>query len=135
MSPIKINPDAGAGDDYGLPFIGPVHHTASVPILLTIMSNKEIDSKGYLRPGIPISDTNILVGIAPAFVYGVTVAPIKVAADNAAGTIAALGTIWVAVATICQVNRALAEAILERVYTANEIAGFERAGSKCVLID
>ena len=114
-------------------FVGPVDHTVAVPVLLTNMTNKEIDSDGYLKPYIPFTKAGILVGSTVA-VFGVSVEHIKVANDNVAGTIAALGTIDVVVATICQINRAIAEDVLDRAYTANELAGFLLAGSHIVLL-
>jgi hypothetical protein len=131
--PIRITASAGGGDDFGSPFVGPIDNTASIAVPLGVLTNKEIDPKGYLKAGIPLSAAGALVGTGVA-VYGVTVEAVKVAADNAAATIAALGTIWVAVATICQVNKAQAESILERSYTGFETAGFALAGSKCVLL-
>ena len=114
-------------------FVGPVDHTVAVPVLLTNMTNKEIDSDGYLKPYIPFTKAGILVGSTVA-VFGVSVEHIKVANDKVAGTIAALGTIDVVVATICQINRAIAEDVLDRAYTANELAGFLLAGSHIVLL-
>jgi hypothetical protein len=84
-------------------------------------------------PGLPLTKAGALITTG-VFVFGVTVEAIKVADDNAAATIAALGIQELAVATICQVNRDLAEDNLGRAYTAAEVAGFDLAGSKCVLL-
>lgn len=113
-------------------FVGPVDHTVAVPVNLTLLTNKEIDTDGYLKPYIPLTKAGILV--TAGRVFGVTVEHIKVAKDNASATIAALGTIDVVVATMCQLNRAIAEDVLDRVYTAAELAGFDLAGSHIVLL-
>jgi hypothetical protein len=126
-SPIDL-----AGNDG---WIGPIDHTIAIPVDLTQFTAKEIDADGFLKPYIPLTRAGVMIGASPAFVYGITVAPFKVAEDNATATIAALGTVDVPVALIACVNRDFAEDILDRVYTANELAGFDRAGSKCVLVD
>jgi len=116
-------------------FVGPVDHTVAVPVLLTAMTNKEIDSDGYLKPYIPFTKAGALIPNTTTAVFGVSVEHIKTdAKDNAAGSIAALGTIDVAVATICQINRAAAEDVLDRPYNANELAGFGLAGSHIILL-
>lgn len=116
-------------------FVGPVDHTVAVPVLLTQMTNKEIDADGYLKPYIPLTKAGLLIPNTTTAVFGVTVEHIKTdAKDNVAGSIAALGTIDVTVATICQLNRAIAEDVLDRVYNANELAGFGLAGSHVVLL-
>jgi hypothetical protein len=113
-------------------FVGPVEHTVAVPVLLTAMTNKEIDSDGYLKPYIPLLKTG--APVTAGAVFGVTVEHIRVANDNIAGTIAALGTIDVAVATVAQLNRAIAEDVLDRAYTAAELTGFAAAGCHVVLL-
>lgn len=134
MSPIRITQVSYTpAKDYGNPLVGPIDHTVAVPVTLSTMTTREIDAKGFLRPGIPLTKAGakITAGVA---VFGVTVEVIKVADNNAAATIAALGVQNVAVATIGQVNRAIAEDNLEAAYTADEVAGFNLAGSKLVLL-
>lgn len=131
--PIKVSKSGDAGLVYESPFVGPVNHTVAIEVDLSALTDDEIDAKGYLKPAIPLTKDGALLATGD-FVYGVTVEEVKVAADNAAGTIAALGTQQIAVALICAVNEDLAEDILGRAYTADEIAGFDLAGSKCVLI-
>lgn len=121
------------GNDWHL---GPIDHTVAIPVDLTQFTDDEIDADGYLKPGIPLDRTGLMIGASPAFVYGVTVEAFKVADDNATATIAALSDAFdVPIALICCVVRDVAEDILGRAYTADEIAGFDRAGSKCVLVD
>ena len=121
-------------EDGTVGFLGPIDHTISIPVDLTQFTNKEIDADGYLKPYIPLTRAGELLATGD-FVYGVTVERRKVADDNAAGSISALGTEDIAIALICCVVRDIAEDVLDRVYTADELAGFDEAGSKCVLVD
>lgn len=131
--PIRISGMAGGGDGfYGSPFLGPVDFTYAIQVDLSALTDDEIDAFGYLKPGVPLTRLGALLAATEA-VHGVTVEAMKVAADNAAGTIAALGTIDVPVVVIGMVNRDIAEDILGRAYTAAEIAGFDLEGSKLVL--
>lgn len=104
------------------PFVGPIDHTVGIQVNLALLTNKEIDTYGFVKPGVPLTKAGILV--ATGAVFGVTVEAIKVADDNATATIAALGIQELAVATIAQINQDMAEDILERAYTAAELAGF-----------
>lgn len=129
--PLSITTTAG-GTNYASPFVGPVDHTLHVKLDISGMTNKEIDANGYLKPGVPLTSGGVLVGSTVA-VYGVTVEAVKVAADNASGSISGGTDCLVAVATHGIVNRDIAEDNLERAYTADEIAGFALAGSKLTL--
>lgn len=131
--PISVTAKSGAGKDYVSPFVGPINHTVGLAVALSGLTNKEIDSKGYVKAGVPFAKNGTLV-TAGEFVFGVTVEATKVAADNEAATIAALGTVELAIAVIAVVNRDIAEDILERAYTADEVTGFDLAGSKVVLL-
>lgn len=123
---------AGASDLF-LP--GNVQYTVAIPVDLTQFTNKEIDADGNLKPGIPLTRAGLMLA-ATNFVYGVTVENFKVADDNEAATIAALSDSFdVPVSLLCAVVRDVAEDILDRAYTAAEIAGFDIAGSKCILVD
>lgn len=124
--PMTVTSTAANGAVPMDPFVGPHSHTHTVPILASGLTTAEVDTAGYLKPGVPLSAAGALVG-ASVPVFGVTVEPIKIAASSAAGDLTAAGTVRVAVATIGQVNRAIMEANLGRVLTANEIAGFALA--------
>lgn len=115
-------------------FLGPFDHTVAIPVDLSQFTPKEIDSDGNLKPGIPLTRDGAMIG-AGDFVYGVTAESFKVADDGLQATIDALETVDVPIALICCVVRDLAEDVLDRAYTADEIAGFDLAGSKCVLVD
>lgn len=120
------------GQHIPTPFVGPIGHTVAVPVNLALLTDDEIDPNGYLKPGVPLTKAGILV--TTGSVFGVTVDYVKVADDNASATIAALGTVDIAVATIGQVNQDVAEDILGRAYTAPEIAGMAPGLSGIVLL-
>lgn len=131
--PLSITNTAG-GASHGNPFVGPVNHTAHIKPDISALSNKEIDTNGYLKPGVPFKQAGTLVG-SGEFVFGVTVEAVKVAASNSSGDIAAVTTDpFVAVAVIAAVNQDIIEDTLGRSLTADELAGFDLAGSKIVLI-
>jgi hypothetical protein len=226
--PLKFEKTFTGEADYGNPFVGPVDHTAPIDVDLSTLSDDEIDAKGYLKPGIPLTSAAALAaaqtrsvpgsptpgggntgngtvgaatggfgapaetititftttGATAAFrvegsvsgligtgavgtpfdspvisltisdgsadwtigdtlvyevtagvsnrLFGVTLEPRKVAADNADATIAALGVETIIVATIGQVNRDILEDNLGRSLTAAEVAAF--ADSTLVLI-
>ncbi len=111
-------------------FVGKILASDVVNVIVTALTTAEVDSKGYLKPGVPFSKVGALLGTGvPA--YGVTIEPIKVAESNSSADIAAATVAQpVGVGTIGTVNRDIAEDNLGRAYTAAEIAGFDLAGSK-----
>jgi hypothetical protein len=114
--------------------VGPVNHTSQIAVNIAALTAAEVDSKGWLKPGVPLEKDGTLILAAAGIVHGVTIEPLKVANGNAAGDLTAAGVQQIAVATICQVNRAIVEKNLGRVLTANEIAGFGLAGSLVKLL-
>ncbi len=99
---------------------------ANVLIDVSTLSANEVDSKGYLKPGVPVNKTGDLV--TAGFVYGVTIEATKIAEDNT--DLANTPDTFVAVSTSGLVNRDLVEDILGRPLSAAEIAGFDAAGCK-----
>lgn len=132
--PMKREVVLQAAPTYANPWLGPVDHPYQLLIDLSALTSREIDARGYLKPGVPFTKAGTLVGASPAFVFGVTFEPIKVADDNASATIAALADYWVGVGCIGMIVQDVAKFNLGADYTANEIAGFDRAGSKIVLL-
>lgn len=131
--PITINPVVGSVvKDYVNPFVGPVNHQAAVKVVVTGMTNKEIDARGYLKPGVPLLRTGALPTLATVPVYGVTMEEVKVAASNSASDIAAATSKSVAVALSGAINRKIAEDMLERPYSANELAAFDLSPLKLI---
>jgi hypothetical protein len=123
-----------ASQDYGHPMVGPVNHTHQLAVNIAVLTSREVDAKGYLKPGVIFDKAGALVGIAPAFNYGIVIAPVKVAASNSAGDLTAAGVVRVVVARFGLVNGDIVEDNLGAVLTANELAGFERAGSHLALV-
>lgn len=126
--PITIETPASEGNSYGHPFVGPgAQYTDVVKVDISALTTAEVDADGFLKPGLPLLKTGLPVTAGP--VYGVALEPIKIAADNAAGTLAAAVDCFVALGTHGIVNRDIIEDNLGRVLTAAEIAGFDLAPS------
>jgi len=125
--PIAITATTG-GDAHAPVFkVGPLD-TDVVKVDVSTLTTSEVDTAGFLKPGVPFLKTGLLV--TAGAVYGVTIESIQVAASNAAGDIAAAVDPFVTLGTFGTVVRDIAEDVLGRAYTAAEIAGFDVAGSK-----
>jgi hypothetical protein len=122
--PLTTKVTAAAGDSVESPFVGPVDHSDTVRLDVSVLSSDEIDENGYMKPGVPLLQTGVLVSAPAQVIYGVVIEPVKVADGNAAGDISGATDIDVAVATICQVNRAIIEDNLGRVLSADELSAF-----------
>lgn len=132
--PITIEDVAAEASTYGHPFVGPgAQYTDVVKVDLSGLTIDEVDTKGYLKPGVPFRKTGVLVtsGIP---VWGVTLEPIKLPLATVPPTNGTLATetadCFVAVGTVGIVNRDIIEDNLGRALTADEIAGFDLAGSQ-----
>ena len=131
--PLRISTTDG-GSSHGNPFVGPIVATAHIKPDISDLTDKEVDDNGYLKPGVPFTQAGELVG-AGVYVFGVTVEAVKVADGNTAALLDAItADPFVAVATICQVSQDIIEDTLGRALTADELAGFDVAGSKVSLI-
>ena len=130
--PIAINNTAG-GLAHSPVFVGEIRGSDSVVLDISDLTTKEVDADGYLKPGVPLSKAGDLVGNGVA-VWGVTIEPIKIPHATIPPTDVSLaadtGTCPVVVG-FGLVNRDVAEDNLGRAYTADEIAGFDLAGSNC----
>lgn len=122
MSPLRAEAITAEGEAYISPFIGPIDYRATVRLDVSGLTSAEIDSGGYLKPGVPLDTAGLLV-VTSGVVYGLVIEPTKVAAGNAAGDISGATDIDIALALVCTVNRAVAEDILGRAYTADEVSG------------
>jgi hypothetical protein len=100
-----------------------------VKVDLSDLSDEEVDADGYIKPGVPLAKdgSTIANGIA---VWGVTIEAIKVASGGTDAILDAATDCFVAVG-FGLVNRDIAEDNLGRAYSADEIAGFDLAGSNC----
>lgn len=132
--PLKIESTAG-GRAYGNPFIGGVNHPAQITVDVSGLTTDEVDEFGYLKAGVPLTKAGILVGASPAFVYGVTFEAQKIVPVNPTNDTLAAVTAdpIITVNTVGHINRDVAEDNLGRALSANEIAGFDAAGSKIAL--
>jgi hypothetical protein len=114
-------------------FVGKIVNTDVVKVDISDLTTKEVDADGYLKPGVPLdkSGNTIATGVP---VWGVTIEPIKIPHATIPPTDVSLaadtGTCFVAVGFgLC--NRDIMEDNLGRALTADEIAGFDLAGSNC----
>jgi hypothetical protein len=130
--PIGIRKTAG-GLAHAPVFVGEIRNTDMVNVDISDLTTNEVDPNGYLKPGVPFDKSGNLVGNGVA-VWGVTIEPIRLPHATIPPTNASLaadtGTCPVAVG-FGLVNRDAAEDNLGRAYTADEIAGFDLAGSNC----
>lgn len=131
--PMTVSTTTG-GTAYTSPFVGPVTHAINKKIDLSTLTVDEVDSDGYLKPGVPIRDNGGLGTLITGaqVLEGVTVEavklPITLPRDNT--TLAAeTGDCFVAIATHGVINRDIAEDNLGRAYNANELTAFAAAGS------
>lgn len=132
--PVRFNKNVTApGTIYGRPFVGPVNHTSQIAVDITVLTANEVDSFGYLKPGVPFTAAGALAGAA-VVIHGVVMEPLDVLhivpynAITFAAALAAAGVQQLTVGTIGQVNRKIIEDNLGRVLTANELAAFAAAG-------
>lgn len=126
--PITIEDVASEANTYGHPFVGPgAQYTDVVKVDISGLTSNEVDADGYLKPGVPLNKSGVLV--SSGVVYGVTLEPIKIAADNESATLAAATDCFVALGTHGVVNRDIMEDNLGRVLTAAEIAGMADDGA------
>lgn len=130
--PIGISTTAG-GLAHAPVFVGPITGTDVVQCDISDLTTKEVDQDGFIKPGVPLMKTGDVVGAA-GVVWGVTIEAIKLPHATIPPTDASLaadtGTAPVVVGFgLC--NRDVMEDNLGRALTANEIAGFDLAGSNC----
>jgi hypothetical protein len=130
--PIGVSTTTG-GLAHSPVFVGKIVNTDVVKVDISDLTTKEVDADGYLKPGVPFAKDGSTVGSGVA-VWGVTIEPIKLAHATIPPTNVSLaadtGTFPVTVGFgLC--NRDIMEDNLERALTADEIAGFDLAGSNC----
>lgn len=131
--PMKVTPTATAGEIHPTPFVGPTDHPIAIRVDVSALTADVVDTYGYLKAGVPLTRAGILPGAAPAFVFGCVAEAVKVA-DNNTTALATAPDIDVTVFVIGAVNRAILEDSLGRALSADELAAFDRAGSKVALL-
>lgn len=115
-------------------FIGDILGMQQVVVDVSELTTKEVDADGFLKPGVPFKkDGTLADGTGGEFIYAVNPEPQNLRLATIPPTDVSLAadtsTVPVGMATIGEVNRDIAEDILERAYTANELAAFNAAGS------
>jgi hypothetical protein len=100
-----------------------------VKVDLSDLSDEEVDADGYLKPGVPLQKDGSIIA-SSGVVWGVTFGGEKVATGGTDAILDAATDCFVAVG-FGLVNRDVAEDNLGRAYSADEIAGFDLAGSNC----
>lgn len=120
------------GLGYGSPFVGEPKDILHVKVDVSGLSANEVDTEGYLKPGVPLTIAGALIGASNTARVGVTVEAAKIVP---AGTTLSGVTSdpFVAVAFTAAVNRDIMEDNLGRALTANEIAGLNGVASGIVL--
>ena len=127
--PISIGKTSG-GLAHAPVFVGQITGTDAVKVDISALTTNEVDSKGYLKPGVPFAKTGLLVANTTTPIWGVTIEAIKIAAGNDSTSLNAATDCFVAVG-FGLINRDVAEDVLGRAYSTNEIACFDVAGSNC----
>lgn len=126
--PIGITSTAG-GLAHSPVFVGQIIGTDVVKVDLSDLSDEEVDADGYIKPGVPLAKDGSIIGSGVP-VWGVTIEAIKVASGGTDAILDAATDCFVTVGFgLC--NRDVMEDNLGRVLSADEIAGFDLAGSNC----
>ena len=131
--PLYVKRRTEATSIYPPVFVGDILDMQQVVVDVSTLTTKEVDADGWLKPGVAFQKDGTLVSGGSQFVYAVNHEPQKLflaTVPPTDGTLAAdTSTVPLGMATIGMVNRDVAEDILERAYTANELAAFDAAGS------
>jgi hypothetical protein len=128
--PLSVESTAG-GLAHSPVFVGEIQGTDVVKVDLSDLSDEEVDADGYIKPGVPLDKSGNIVGSGVP-VWGVTIEAIKVATGGTDAILDAATDCFVTVGFgLC--NRDVMEDNLGRVLSADEIAGFDLAGSNCRL--
>jgi hypothetical protein len=129
--PISIKTTAG-GTAYASPFVGAPRDVLHVKVDVSTLTSAEVDSKGYIKPGVPLTIAGALIGSSNTARVGIVVEATKVAEAGATLSGVTLDP-FVAVAFGGTVNRDIIEDNLGRAVSANEIAGLNGIASGIVL--
>lgn len=133
--PMEMNKVTG-DTHYPDPFLT-AFDSVDLKIDVSTLTTDEVDSKGYLKPGVAFrlaSGVGVLVSGVSQVIFGVNRFPVKLVgrSDNASLS-SDTNDITIAVVVRGTLSQATAEAILGRVYSANELAAFAAAGSHLLL--
>lgn len=130
--PAHIKKTVG-GTTYAPVFIGDILGMQQVVVDVSTLTIDEVDADGYLKPGVPFQKDGTLISGGGQFVYAVNPEPQNLRLDTIPPTnvsLAADTKTWpLGMGTGGEINRDVAEDMLGRAYTANELAAFNAAGS------
>ena len=137
--PLKNSVLTTPGQVYGRPFDGPTNFQVQGVIDITALTSAEVDSDGYIKPGVPLREISTgvfgLVNGAAQVIRAMVPESIKVANGNAAGDLSAASNAFpIGLYTRTQARRPIIEDNLGRVLSANELAAFAAAGSTITLV-
>jgi len=138
--PMDIKSLAVEGDVYVDPFVGPASHSVQILIDVSGLTTDEVDSDGYLKPGVPFRENGLLISGASQYVFGVTRESVRVgyyngSYGNTSTILDSASDVQVALFTIGQVDKGAIEDNLGRSLTANEVDGFESGSCEVILVD
>lgn len=132
--PLRIENTAG-GKSWSNPFVGEMGPPAHLKLDVSTLTTDEVDSRGYLKPGVPLKVNGALVSGAGQVVYGMTCEAQKIVADNPTNTTLGEDTSDPLVTVIISglVNLDVVEDNLGRALSANELAAIAAAGCHLLL--
>lgn len=131
--PIRIT-NSTTPRPYASPFVGKAEGPVHVIVDVSTLTAAHVDEKGYLKPGVVLTINGTVPGANNTARIGVVPEPIKVAANNTGlSTIPDSDNPMVVLLTLGTLNRDIAEDLLERGYTADELAALNGVGSRILL--
>ncbi len=120
------------GAAYAPVIVGAVLGMTHIKLDVSTLTAAEVDSHGYLKPGVPLQKDGTLVSGAGQSVYAITIEANKIRQDNV-GLAADTTDPPIAVCTLGLVNLDIVEDNLGRALTANELAAFTGGGCRLQL--
>jgi len=129
--PIKVTKTTGSGV-YGQPFVSDIMGKAHVQVDVSALTTREVDSEGYLKPGVVLTLAGLLPTVAGDKV-GVVFEPIKLAETNT-GLAGITADPFIVVATIGVLNRDIMEDNIGAALSAAEVNALNGAGSRLQLL-
>ena len=130
MPPITSSTISGS-NRYGFPFLGSIDEKLQEQLDVSSLDGTDfVDDDGILIPGTPLRLVdNLLVPVdgGGQEVRGFVLEQVKIAKDNASGTLSAADDLAVVIVVKATVDRATVENNIGRVLTANEISAIEAA--------
>lgn len=130
--PIRVSTTTG-GNVHAPVFVGQILNTDLVWVDVSDFTTAEVDSRGYIKPGVPLQKDGNKIG-SSGVVWGVTIEATDLQLATVPPTDASLAAdtkTFPVVVGFGLCNRDIMEDNLGRALTSDEIAGFDLAGSNC----